>query len=180
MKWRNTDDSYGRISRIFHWLLFLLIAMMIIGALSTEGMPKGPEKAGFVQIHKSLGATILLLVALRLLWRALNPLPRSPLGAPHWQTILARLNHYALYLAMLAQPISGILMSQAAGRPVRPFGLFTLPALVAPDKSLAHALGNVHGTVWIILVTLVALHVIAVLYHHWGRRDAVLRRMLVG
>jgi cytochrome b561 len=178
MSWRNTDNNYGRISKIFHWLLFLLIVMMIVGALSTEDMPKGPEKADLIQIHKSLGATILLLVCLRLFWRLVNPVPQAPADAPRWQRTLALLNHYGLYLLMLAQPLSGILMAQAEGHQVAPFHWFTLPQLVAPDQARAEFYGTLHGSLWIALATLAALHVVAAFYHHWLRRDDVLRRMI--
>lgn len=177
MSWRNTDNNYGRISRIFHWVLFGLIAMMVIGALSTADI-KGPEKADLIQTHKSLGAAILLLVGLRLLWRFANVVPSQPEQAPPWMRALAVISHYALYLLMLAQPVSGILMSQAEGHAVRPFGWFTWPTWVAPDKAQAEFYGNIHGAVWIALVTLVAVHITAALYHHWGRRDDVLRRIL--
>jgi len=180
MSWRNTDNNYGRISRVFHWVLFALIAMMVIGALSTEDMPKGPEKAELIQIHKSLGATILLLVVLRLFWRLINPVPNQPDASPPWQRVLATANHYALYLLMLLQPVSGIAMVQAEGHSVSPFGLFTLPAWVAPDETRADFYGSVHGLVWIALVTLVAVHALAAAYHHWIKRDRVLRRMLAG
>lgn len=179
MSWRNTDNNYGRISKIFHWVLFVLIAMMIIGALSTADV-KGPEKADLIQTHKSLGATILLLVCLRLFWRLTNSVPRQPEGTPAWQRILAALNHYALYLLMLAQPITGILMTQAKGYSVEPFGLFTLPTWIAPDEAKHEFYEGMHEALWITLVTLVALHVAAACYHHWVKRDGVMRRMLNG
>lgn len=179
MSWRNTNNNYGRISKLFHWVLFVLITMMVIGALSTADV-KGPEKAELIQTHKSLGATILILVALRLVWRATNPSPRQPEGTPGWMRVLALLNHCALYLLMLAQPISGILMVQAHGHGVQPFGWFTWPTWVAPDKARAELFESIHEALWIALVTLAALHIVAAFYHHWARRDGVLRRMFAG
>lgn len=50
---------------------------------------------------------------------------------------MAHAMHWALYVLMFAQPLAGILMSQAAGYPASFFGLFELPVLLGKDPSLA-------------------------------------------
>ena len=78
---------------------------------------------------------------------------------------------------MFAQPLSGIIMSQAAGYPVSFFGLFDFPMLLDKDPSLAKFALGVHGTVWVLLVLSVFGHVGAALYHHFIKKDEVLKRM---
>lgn len=180
MGWRNTPTSYGWPSKALHWLLFLLVWSMIIGALSTEGMPKGPEKLQLMLLHKSLGTLILLLAVARLLWRWANPVPTQPVDTPRWQRATAALTHYALYLLVFAQPFSGILMSQADDRPVVFFGWFELPRIIEPNERLGELFDAAHGSIWIALIVVTALHVAAACYHHWWRRDDVLRRMTTG
>jgi cytochrome b561 len=71
-------------------------------------------------------------------------------------------------------------MSQAEGHPVEYFGLFTWPALVAPDHAMGEIYEQAHGIIWAILSAFAGWHVIAALYHHWVRKDDVLRRITTG
>lgn len=83
---------------------------------------------------------------------------------------------WVLYARMLAQPLVGILMSQAAGQPVRFFGLFEPPALLDQEPTLAEFFRGAHGMVWILTVLAVIGHAGAGLYHHFIKKDDVLRR----
>lgn len=178
MKMLDSAQSYGAVSRFFHWLLFLMIIGALIGGWVESEMADGPEKARLVALHKSFGATILLLVVARLLWRLTTPTPRPAPELPPWQVQASRIVHWSLYACMLAQPLSGLTMSQAAGQPVDYFGLFTLPSWVGPDETLAERMYAVHQAVSTLLAVLILGHAGAALYHHFIRRDRVLRRML--
>jgi cytochrome b561 len=81
---------------------------------------------------------------------------------------------------MFAQPLSGIMMSQAAGVPVSFFGLFEFPVFLDKNPELAQFFKGVHGTVWIILVVAVIGHAGAALHHHFIRKDKVLKQMTTG
>jgi superoxide oxidase len=65
----------------------------------------------------------------------------------------------------------------ASGKPIPFFGL-ELPALLGPDKALAGDIKEVHETVAVLGYWLIGLHAAAALFHHYVRRDDVLRRML--
>lgn len=177
---KNTETNYGIIAKGFHWLLFLMLGFMIVAGNLLEEMPKGAEKIEAAGVHKSLGLLVLALVALRLIWRLINTTPRDPEGTPAIQGLVAHAMHWALYLLMFAQPIVGILMSQAAGYPVRFFGLYELPTLVGKNQSLAEICHDAHGAVWIALLLLVLVHAGGALYHHFIVKDDVLRRMGFG
>ena len=84
-------------------------------------------------LHKSLGLTVLALVAVRLILRAIHPAPQLPGGLARWERASAVLSHWLLYLIMLGMPVSGYLFSAWGGHPVTYFGLFTLPGLVKND-----------------------------------------------
>ena len=105
------------------------------------------------------------------------PSPAPHLGAPY-ERFLARFTHAALYVLLFAMPLSGWMMSSARGFPVSWFGFFTLPDLVAKNKSLYEALLTTHETLAWVLGAVVTLHVAAALKHHFMHRDDVLRRML--
>jgi cytochrome b561 len=86
--------------------------------------------------------------------------------------------HALLYVLLLAQPISGWMMSSAANYPVSFFGLFQFPALVAPDPELHEALEEGHELIFQALVFVAVIHALAALYHHFWMKDDTLRRML--
>lgn len=174
---KNTANSYGIVAKGFHWLLFLMLSFSIIAGNFLASMPKGPEKLQAAGMHKSFGVVLLLLILARLAWRLINETPKDPDGTPAIQRLMAHAMHWVLYALMFAQPLSGILMSQAAGYPVSFFGLFELPVLLDKDTSLAQFFRSVHGTVWILLLVAVVGHAGAALHHHFIRKDAVLKQM---
>ena len=177
---KNTENSYGMISKAFHWLLFLMLTFSIVAGNFLASMPKGAEKLQVAGMHKSFGAILLMLILMRLVWRLINVTPKEPEGTSAMQAFLANAMHWALYVLMFAQPLSGIIMSQAAGYPVSFFGLFEFPALLDKDPSLAKFALGVHGTVWVLLVLAVIGHAGAALYHHFIKKDEVLKQMSFG
>lgn len=174
---KNTDNSYGIIAKGFHWLLFLMLTFSVIAGNFLAEMPKGAEKLQAAGMHKSFGAILLALILARLVWRLINVVPKAPEGITAIEVLMAHAMHWLLYALMLAQPISGILMSQAAGFPVSFFGMFEFPVLLEKNMPMAEFFRGAHGVIWILLVTAVLGHVGAAMYHHFIRKDDVLRRM---
>ena len=95
-----------------------------------------------------------------------------------WQKRAAGASHFLLYLLIFAQPVIGILHSNAANFPVVVFDSVTLPSLIGPDEATKTLLGAAHywGS-WLILA-IVGVHAAGALYHHLVLKDDVLRRML--
>lgn len=180
MALRNTEDSYGSVARLFHWVLFLMILGAVIGGLYESSLPDGPEKYELVMMHKAFGFIILCLALARLFWRLINPTPKAVVGVSERNQKLASLGHWALYVLMIVQPLSGMLMSQSAGYPVSVFGLFDVPTLVAESEANAKLLHNIHGTVWGVLSALVLGHTGMAFWHHYRNQDSTLVRMLKG
>jgi len=79
---------------------------------------------------------------------------------------------------MLALPVTGWLMSSAAGIPVKFLELFTLPDLIDRDDFLFQRLIDVHQALAWALIAFIAVHAAAALRHHFAFRDDTLRRML--
>lgn len=177
---KNTENRYGIVAKGFHWLLFLMLSFSIVAGNFLASMPKGTEKLQAAGMHKSFGLALLLLILLRLAWRLINVTPKAPEEISASQNRMAHAMHWVLYVLMFAQPLSGILMSQAAGHPVSFFGTFELPVLLDKDPSLAQFFRGAHGTVWILLVLAVIAHAGAALHHHFIKKDDVLKRMGLG
>ena len=177
---RNTDSTYGVVAKGFHWLLFLLLPFSIIAGNFLASMPKGAEKMEVAGLHKSFGAIILTLIMLRLVWKLINDSPQLPDGTTAAEDFAAKALHWVLYVLMFAQPLSGIMMSQAAGIPVSFFGLFEFPVFLDKNPELAKTFLSIHGTVWIMLVIAVIGHLGAAMHHHFIKKDDVLKKMTAG
>ena len=168
--------------RVIHWLTVVAILAAYILANFGEGGEEGEAAASSFpaeQWHYVAGLAVLLLVLPRLVirFRARTP-PIVP--APAALTdVTARLVHLALYLFLIVEPILGWLQVSYAGeRIILPWLGWTLPALVHPDPGARELVGELHELIGNIFYAVIALHVLAALWHHFLRRDNTLKRIL--
>jgi cytochrome b561 len=181
MALRSTEAGWGALVRTFHWLIAALIVAQGVIGLAMVQMGLTPAKVRVFALHKSIGLTILALVLLRIAWRITEKRPADPPAMPRWQVRAAHAMHLALYVLILAIPLSGWWFNSASNAPLVWFGWFDVPSLTGgldpvwkPRALLLH-----QGLFWI-LVALLVLHVGAALWHHFRQRDDVLGRMVVG
>lgn len=178
MSFKNTQARYGIMAISLHWVMaFLIIGLLAIG-LYMVGLPIGAQKLKLYRWHKEFGICVLMLVAFRFGWRLVNVSPELPSHLATWQKWAAHLVHYSMYVFMIANPITGWLLSSAAGLPVSFFGLFVLPDLVSPSESLRHLLSLTHKWLNYALIATICAHTGAALQHHFIYKDNILRRML--
>jgi cytochrome b561 len=178
MSLRNTASSYGSVAKLLHWTIVVLIIAQFVLANSAEDLPNGLEKLKLLATHKSIGMTVLALALIRLGWRLANVVPPPPPGMPRWQVLAAHTSHLLLYVLIIAQPITGWIMSSARNFPVSYFGWFQWPDLVAPDDALHERFEDIHHLLADALLVVALVHAAAALYHHFWVKDDVLRRML--
>lgn len=177
MNWKNTTDRYGSLSIAMHWLMLLLLVAVYACINMRELYPRGSDLRDALKTwHFMLGLSVFLLVFVRLALRA-GPTPHIVPAIPIWQERFALAMHAVLYAFMIAMPLLGWLALSAAGKQIPFFGLH-LPALVAPDKSLAESAQELHETIGTIGYYLIGLHAAAALVHHYVSRDNTLLRML--
>jgi cytochrome b561 len=177
----NASKRYNTVSIILHWVLgAALIAIFIFGTYMAD-LPFSPQRLKLFNWHKWAGISILVLSALRLIWRLSHPAPALPakieLAMPGWQLRAHQLTHIALYALFFVVPLIGWAYTSAAGFPVVLFGVFPLPDLVSPDKGLAQTLKSLHKLGAFSLAGLVLLHIAAALKHQFIDRDGLLQRM---
>ena len=172
-------DRWGPVSQALHWAIALLIVVMAVIGLSLDELPRSPEWFWVYDLHKSTGLLVLALVVVRLAWRLYAGAPPPVAGLARVQRIAAGATHWALYLLVLAMPLSGWLYDSASGlRPLEWFGQFAVPKLVGPDEDLADDLHDLHEDLFSVLVVVASAHIAAALWHHLFRGDATLARML--
>ncbi len=158
------------------------MALLIFGLLALgfymHDLPLSPEKLQYYSWHKWAGVTVFFLAWLRLAWRVGHSPPALPAAMPRLLQLAAHGAHGLLYVLMLAIPLSGWLMSSAKGFQTVWFGVLPLPDLVSKDKELGVLLAQVHFSLNLLLVVLLAGHIGAALKHHLVDKDDILRRML--
>ena len=155
----------------------MVLAQVLL--ITAHEATEGPLSREFVQTHKALGITILVLTLVRIAWRLSHPKIPPPAGMPVWQKQAARVSHLLFYGLLIGLPLGGWAASSAGGRVVEWFGLFPLPMLPVPlDRDLAGTFMDAHELGVKVLYVLLAIHVLAALKHHFVDRDGVLRRMV--
>lgn len=178
-----TDDAeensgYTMVAKSLHWLMAVMLLGLFGLGLYMADLPLSPEKLQLYSWHKWAGVTFFLLVWLRLLWRVSHRPPPFPVQMRAGQQRAAHLGHLALYVFMLAIPLSGWLMSSAKGFQTVWFGVVPLPDLIDKNRELGEILVLVHKGFGIALMILVIGHIAMALKHQFKDRDGTLSRML--
>jgi len=170
---------FDPVIRFLHWLTLFLVAAIFVLAFSIIYFASSREEAvALIQLHRSFGVTVWVVMLGRLVWRQFSRFPNWPADMPQTMRLAAQWSEHALYALLLTQPILGLLQTNAYGDRVNLFFLGQLPALIGQDRPLAKQLLAVHVTVGLLLLGLIALHASAALYHHFWRRDDTLNAML--
>lgn len=179
---------YDSVAMTLHWVIALLILLDFALAISFGRFNPGDALylASAYDLHMSMGAAVLVLSVARFVWRLTHrrpPLPEMGIALRS----LARASHFFLYVFMIAAPLSGWLVLSLRKQATSVFGLFrwawpTVPSVAAlphAQRKLLHAF-LLPGHIWLAYLgmSLVAVHIVAALYHHFRRRDDVLARML--
>jgi cytochrome b561 len=175
-------EHYSGLARFFHWLSVLIVFIMVgTGMLMVY---RGKDLNIWDQLtnnlymtHKTLGLALLVLIALRLLYRVFHGAPDDEPSLNFFHRFMSHSTHWALYGLLIALPLVGW-YGVSLFPALNIFGGLKIPALVAPDQGLSKLVFWFHAVMAYALMALVAMHIGAGLYHHILRGDNVLRRML--
>jgi cytochrome b561 len=183
---RPAVSRYSTVAIILHWVIAALILANIALAFTFDSKA-GMEKFAAIQLHKSLGISILLLSVLRLGWRLTHAAPPLPADTPAWQALAAKATHWGFYALMIGIPLSGWVLVSASkyNLPTLLFSkvpwphigmISTLPAVqkAAVDAAAVQA----HHLLAYAMIALIILHVLAALKHHFWDSDEVLGHMI--
>lgn len=168
--------SYGGAAKLLHWAVAVLILVQLgIGGIMPD-IRKDTRPDGEIAWHISVGVLIVLLVAVRVVWRIMHP-PNGTESDRGWTRRLASATHFVLYLLMVIVPILG--WANASSRDwVVGIGPLHLPRLLPAGSHFGAELGDIHGALAIALAVLIGLHVLAGLYHQFVRGDDTLLRIM--
>jgi cytochrome b561/polyisoprenoid-binding protein YceI len=186
----STSGEYIAAAKALHWIIAaFVIALIALGLFMTRGTQDLALRFELYQLHKSMGVTVLMLMALRLIWRFIATTPVLPPHMPVWERAAARGTHILLYLLLFSLPLSGWAMVSATSPPFNfstvlyktvPWPHLPFFEEMTPDskKTVEAALKNMHSALGWALAALVVLHVAAALRHGFILKDGVMSRML--
>ena len=187
---KNTYVRYGVVAMTFHWVIATLIILNVgLGIYFVQFIDRqDPMRGSVVNLHESIGLTVLVLSLLRLGWRLMNPIPKLPADFSRGKRILARGTHYALYTLMILVPFVGWELASIPPRPLMLFGVIPWPKvfyivnLSADAKKMAAGIiAPSHIILAFLLFALAIGHLCAALFYHYMiRKDRVLQRMVPG
>lgn len=176
----NSAYYWGLPAKVLHWLAALLVLVLFVhGTIWLDDWDEaGAAGRGAIAWHAAAGMTLAAVMVARMLWRFVNRTPMMPAATPDWEKKAAHLAHAALYAVTFAVALTGWL-STAAVIPVVPSYLFWLIAVPAPAFDGGKLIRELHELAADMLIALAAAHALAALWHHYVKKDSVLRRMMM-
>jgi cytochrome b561 len=189
---------YTKTAIILHWLIALgIFGMFALGWYMSELPKEAPKQMAFdlfdlgiytwqlaeeasprtfyYNLHKSIGVTILALIAIRVLWRITHRVPALLTSYKAWEKKLATGTHHLLYLLMVAMPLSGLIMAINSKYGVKWFGLDFIAGL--DNKAGRELFKEVHEVVGAVLLIIVIVHILGALKHKFIDKDDTMKRM---
>lgn len=190
MEIKNSSVVYGSIAKWFHWLTALLILVTYGAIYYREWFAQSDFESWLtIQLHLSIGITLMVFVVLRIIWRLLNPLPVTQINN-RLQYFLVKMSHFTLYVMMIIMPISGYLSIAdylSKGGQIDFLFVFDMTwfkgidfenligmqpeKLETPAAIIHHFIGK-----WVMVIVL-AIHIVAALYHHYILKDDTLLKI---
>tara|TARA_B100001250_G_C19625002_1_gene711132 strand:- start:187 stop:714 length:528 start_codon:yes stop_codon:yes gene_type:complete len=171
----NNLTEYGSISKIFHWLSAAVLIIQIPLGFYLVDLDFSEKRLTIENIHVILGLSMFYLTTLRLVYKLFNPTPSLGNNIFPGQRLLAKVNHFFLYISILTITISGALKKLFSGEVLNIF-LFNIE--VKDNFELAELFYDIHIFSNYTLITLITLHVFAVMVHKLIFKENILKRIL--
>ena len=177
MKYRNTSSGYGLIARTLHWgMAIAIVALFALGYWMRGLNYTSAYYQSAPDLHQSAGMVVFALLVFRLFWKVTNSKPHVP--------TLTRFEHlasvglqWAFYGLLFVMMIAGYFILTSDGRGFDVFGIVEIPSLYT-KKGLEELAGKIHWILAYLIMALAVLHGGAALFHHFVKKDDVLRQMI--
>ena len=160
---------------MLHWLSAILLFIQIPLGFYLVDLDFGEERLTFENIHVILGLTIFYLVIIRLLKNIINPTPKLDTSIFKGQKFLAKMNHVLLYVTILSITISGILKKLYNGESLV---IIFKKIKLNNNFELAEIFYDIHVVSNYLLISLITIHILAVIAHKLFFGDNILKKML--
>ena len=171
----NSFGKYGLLAKLFHWITFVILILQIPFGFYLVGLEFSDRRIDLENIHILIGITVFYITLFRLIWKFFNSSPTEGNSFFKGQIFIAKANHFFLYLSIFTITISGILKKLYMGEKLN--FLFFSYGFKKDNFQLADLYYEVHIYANYLLIVLVALHILAVIVHHFIFKDKILDKI---
>ena len=169
---------YGAVSQAFHWATAVLVLVAFIyGPGGSEEHVYAASRDADRQLHETLGLTVLVLTAARLLWRMVAVRPDPP-DVARWMGVASRGVQGLLYVLLFAVPLTAITGAWLEGHPLTLLAGVRIAPLIGASESTGESIAEIHTLLGDAILWVAGLHAAAALFHHYVLKDGVLLSML--
>jgi len=172
----NSLTEYGLLAKLFHWVTFVALIAQVPFGFYLVGLEFSDRRIDLENIHILIGISIFYFVLIRLIWKLFNPSPKFEHNFFKGQALIAKANHFLLYLSIFLITISGVLKKLYMGERLN-FFIFQY-AFTDSNFQLADSFYILHIYANYLLIALVSLHILATVTHHVFFKDKILKKML--
>jgi cytochrome b561 len=171
----NNLTEYGFISKMFHWLSAAVLLIQIPLGFYLVDLDFNEKKLTVENIHIILGLSIFYITLSRLIYKIFNPTPPLTNSIFPGQKLIAKLNHIFLYISIFIVSISGALKKLFSGERL---DVFFLNLEINDNFNLAELFYDIHICGNYALITLISLHILAVITHKVLFKENLLKKIL--
>ena len=171
----NSQKEYGLLAKLFHWITFVILIVQIPFGFYLVGLEFSDRRIDLENIHILIGITVFYITLFRLIWKFFNSSPTEGNSFFKGQIFIAKANHFFLYLSIFTITISGILKKLYMGEKLN--FIFFRYGFKKDNFQLADLYYEVHIYANYLLIVLVALHILAVIVHHFIFKDKILDKI---
>ena len=168
---------YTNPAILLHWLVALLI-ITVAGIGLYFGVAPRVERPFWLNLHATTGLAMAIAIVARSAWRIVQAPPPWPDGASRLEERGAQAVHLLMYVLMIAIPLFGLVAFIWHAR-VFDFGVFHLNFGVASERAVYSPAQSIHKWIAYGFLILIALHVLAALWHRFILRDQRLERIFL-
>ena len=171
--------KYSVASRLLHWISALLVIALFISGWYMVDLDYYSAWYQTLPEFHIVGGILLLLLWLLVLCRLLKPQKNTfhPSNKA-FERFMAKWVKRCFYLLVTVMIITGYLIATSQGETLVLFDTLKLPALSHFSASQIDTMGLIHEFASYLLMSLVALHALGALKHHFLDKDDTLKRMI--
>jgi cytochrome b561 len=170
-------EHYDAGVMLLHWGVALLILCATLSSFFLNTAFADNAAITIRSLHNVTGTLALGLVIVWFGWRALHAeLPKfATIGSgEHW---FMDITNGTLNVLLLLVPVTGILHLFALGKSID-LGMFQLSYAVSMSRENVDLTRLTHNVLGKLLLAVAILHSAHALWHHFGKQDELVRRML--
>ena len=171
----NSFSKYGLLAKLFHWITFIILILQIPFGFYLVGLEFSDRRIDLENIHIFIGLMVFYITLFRLIWKFFNSSPTDGNSFFKGQIIIAKINHFFLYLSIFTITISGVLKKLYMGEKLN--FLFFRYGFEKDNFQLADLYYEVHIYANYLLIVLITLHILAVIVHHFIFKDKILNKI---